>query len=397
MPTPSAPYSIDSSAAIDLVTELMGIPGKSGEEGQVAAAITRKLRKAGVAARAISHDGANRRSPVGGEVGNLIVKLPGNRRAPRRLLMAHIDTVPLCVGCRPVRRGGFIRSRDETTALGGDDRAGACVILTAALEISRQKLPHPPLTLFFPVQEEIGLYGARFVSISKLGRPAMGFNWDGGDPGLAVLGATGDYSIDVIIEGIASHAGGHPEEGVNAIAVASLAIADLTRNGWHGLIEKGRQRGTSNVGIINGGDATNVVTPRLVLRAEARSHDPKFRKKIVDAFERAFRQAAGQVRNTAGKTARVTFEANLKYESFVISESEPCVQTALAAVESIGRESGIRISNGGLDANWMFDHGIPTVTLGCGQQDIHTVNESLHVESYLQACRIGLQLATGGT
>ncbi len=179
--------------------------------------------------------------------------------------------------------------------------------------------------------------------------------------------------------------------------MASLAIADLTRNGWHGLIEKGRQRGTSNVGIVNGGDATNVVTPHLRLKAEARSHDPKFRRKIVNAFERAFRQAAGQLRNTAGKTARITFEATLKYESFVMSENEPCVQTALAAVESIGRESGIRISNGGLDANWMFDHGIPTVTLGCGQQDIHTVNESLHVESYLQACRIGLQLATGTT
>ena len=54
----------------------------------------------------------------------------------------------------------------------------------------------------------------------------------------------------------------------------------------------------------------------------------------------------------------------------------------------------MRISNGGLDANWMVAHGIPTVTLGCGQQDIHTVTESLHVESYLQACRIGLQLAT---
>ena len=79
----------------------------------------------------------------------------------------------------------------------------------------------------------------------------------------------------------------------------------------------------------------------------------------------------------------------------MLSENEPCVQTALSAVEAVGLEPGVRISNGGLDANWMVAHGIPTVTLGCGQQDIHTVNESLHVESYLQACRIGLQLATG--
>ena len=391
----SKPYSINNSDAVDLVTRLMAIPGKSGLEGEVAEAITTRLRDAGVPAAAILHDAANSRSPLGGEVGNLIVKLPGTLRAPRRLMMAHIDTVPLCVGCRPVRRGPLIESRDADTALGGDDRAGASVILNAVLEILRQDLPHPPLTLFFPIQEEVGLYGARHVSLSRLGKPRQGFNWDGGPPGLAVIGATGDYSIDVTIEGVASHAGGHPEDGISAIAVASRAIADLTENGWHGLIEKGRNRGTSNVGIINGGDATNVVTPRLTLKAEARSHDPKFRKRIVEEFKKAFQRAAAGIRNTARETAGVRFEAQLKYDSFVLSDKEPCVQTALAAVAAVGLEPGVRISNGGLDANWMVAHGIPTVTLGCGQQDIHTVNESLHVESYLQACRIGLQLATG--
>jgi len=45
----------------------------------------------------------------------------------------------------------------------------------------------------------------------------------------------------------------------------------------------------------------------------------------------------------------------------------------------------------------MIAHGLPTVTLGCGQQDIHTVNESLDIDSYLKACRIGLQVATGAS
>ena len=76
---------------------------------------------------------------------------------------------------------------------------------------------------------------------------------------------------------MASHAGVCPEQGVSAIAIASLAIADLVRGGWHGLVEKGKSRGTSNVGFIHGGEATNVVTDRVTLKAEARSHDPKFR------------------------------------------------------------------------------------------------------------------------
>ena len=393
----NAPYDIDEAAAVELVTELIGIPGKSGQEGQVVEAIRRRLRAAGVPAKAITTDSAHRRSPRGGETGNLIVRLPGSIRGSRRLMMAHLDTVPLCVGCRPVRRGNLIVSRDPDTALGGDDRAGASVVLTAILEILRQRLPHPPLTLFWPVQEEVGLYGARHVSISRLGRPRLGFNWDGGAPNLAVIGATGDYSIDVEITGIASHAGGHPDDGVSAIAIAGLAIAELTRDGWHGLVEKGRRRGTSNVGIIEAGDATNVVTPRLTLKAEARSHDPVFRKRIVEAYRRAFARAAGQVQNNAGDRGEISFNADLKYESFVMSPDEPCVAVAITAIESIGLPADTRISNGGLDANWMIAHGLPTVTLGCGQQDIHTVNESLDIDSYLKACRIGLQVATGAS
>ena len=394
--TNGAPY-FDETAAVRLVTEMMAIPGKSCEEGAIAAYIRHRLTEAGIPASAIIDDGANRRSPMGGEVGNTIVKLPGTVRGPRRLMMAHIDTVPLCVGAQPVRKGDYIHSKDKGTALGGDDRAGAAVVLNAILEIKRQNLRHPPLTLFWPIQEEIGLYGARFVSKSKLGNPKLCFNWDGREPDLVVTAATGDYAITIDIEGIASHAGGHPEQGVSAITIASKAIGDLHDNGWHGLVIKGRNAGSSNVGVIAGGDATNVVTPHLSLRAEARSHDPKFRKRIVDEFRKAFQRAAKSVKNHKGKTGKVTFNADLKYESFRLDDSTPCVQHALQAIEMVGLKGTTRTANGGLDANWLNEHGFPAATLGCGQEDIHTVNERLHVPSFLNACRIGLTLATGAT
>jgi tripeptide aminopeptidase len=386
---------IDDRAAVDLVMQMMAIPGKSGEERQVAEFIVARLREAGVPESAIAFDAAHRKSHIGGDVGNLIVRLPGTRRGPRRLLMAHIDTVPLCVGCQPVRRGAVIASRDPHTALGGDNRAGATVVLNTALTILGHKLPHPPLTLFFPVQEEIGLVGARHVSPAKLGKPQLCFNWDGGEPELATIGATGDNRLDIEIEGLASHAGAHPEDGVSAIAIAAKAIADLTDNGWHGLICKARNLGTSNVGVIHGGEATNVVTNKVTLRAETRSHDPKFRAKIVRAYRRAFEQAATSVRNAAGTSGRVRIDVHHAYESFKLPESEPCVQTALAAIRAVGLDPETRIANGGLDANWMTSHGYPTVTLGCGQDEIHTVKEVLHVKPFLQACRVGLVLGTG--
>ena len=112
------------------------------------------------------------------------------------------------------------------------------------------------LTFFFAVQEEVGLMGARFCDVKKLGAPKLCFNWDGGAPEKLTVGATGAYRLFIDVHGIASHAGVAPEKGVSAIAIAALAIADLARGGWHGLIQKGKFSGTSNVGVISGGDAS---------------------------------------------------------------------------------------------------------------------------------------------
>src|SRR5439155_21250788 len=156
-------------------------------------------------------------------------------KGPRRMLSAHMDTVPICVGSQPKVHGEFVRSSNPNSGLGADDRAGAATILTAALEILENKLSHPPLTFCWFIQEEVGLQGARFVQKSLLGKPAMCFNWDGGASEKVTIGATGGYRMTIEVEGLASHAGVYPERGVSAIAIASLAIADLARDGWHGL------------------------------------------------------------------------------------------------------------------------------------------------------------------
>jgi tripeptide aminopeptidase len=298
----------DRQAALEIVLELMAIPGESGREGAVVQAITRRLLDAGARAEDIRSDDAHRRSILPGEVGNLVFKLRGTVRGPRRMLMAHLDTVPLCVGSKPKLEGGWVRSADATTGLGADDRAGASVVLATALAILHHGLPHPPLTFFWPVQEEIGLHGARNARLSLLGKPKLAFNWDGGPAEKLTVGATGAFRLKITIQGRASHAGGAPERGVSAIAIAGLAIADLQRTGWHGLIRKGRHSGTSNIGIIHGGAATNVVTPSVEVRAEARSHDPAFRSRIVKAIEKAFTRAAREVRSCDNHTGRVEIE-----------------------------------------------------------------------------------------
>ncbi|QDS97168.1 M20/M25/M40 family metallo-hydrolase [Adhaeretor mobilis] len=380
--------------AENLLMRLLAVPGPSGDERAVVKFISKELQKAGVPAKAISLDDAHHQSKLGGKIGNLVVKLPGTVRGPRRMLSAHMDTVPICQGARPVREGRRIDSADEHTGLGGDDRCGCGVVLSTAIEILRGDLPHPPLTFLWTVQEEVGLHGARNVKLGMLGKPKLAFNFDGSHAQRLIIGATGGYRMKIIVKGVASHAGGHPERGVSAVSIAALAISDLVSKGWHGLIEKGKNRGTSNVGVIQGGQATNVVTDHVELRAEARSHDPKFRMRIVKEIEKAFQRAARKVRNTDRETGSVMFEGQIDYEAFQLAKNEPCLLAAKAAVKAEELEADLAIANGGLDANWLSARGIPTVSLGCGQNDIHTIDEWVNLDEYALACRVALRLAT---
>jgi tripeptide aminopeptidase len=386
-----------SSDELALVKKLMSIPGKSGQEAQVARFIEQELWKAGVAKTAIKFDAAHKRTPIDGQIGNLAVQIPGTMRGPRRLLMAHMDTVPVCVGSQPVQRGSLLRSANPKTGLGADNRAGVAVVLNTALRILRDKPEHPPLTCLWTVQEEIGLHGARNVRLGMLGKPKLAFNWDGGSPAKLTIGATGGYRMAITVRGIASHAGNAPEAGVSAIAIASVAIAELQASGWHGLIIKKGKRGTANVGVIQGGNATNVVTDEVVIRAEARSHDPKFRKQIVSAIERAFGRAVCKVKNSKGQTGSVEIGGSLDYESFQLDKAEPCVMAAEQAVRCTGAQPVFSVTNGGVDANWMVLHGIPTTTLGCGQVNPHMTSEALNIGEFRKACKIAWHLATDGS
>lgn len=385
---------VSDAEALDWVCQLMALPGASGSEGAVMAWIADRLRAEGLPKGSLRHDSAHKRSAHGGEIGNAILALPGRRGAPRRLLTAHADTVPICVGSKPRVKGGLVESSDPATGLGADDRAGTAVLLATAIGLLRSGATHPPVTFAWLVQEEVGMYGARNLATGWLGSPKLCFNFDGGSPSKLTVGATGGYRMEITVSGVPSHAGVAPEKGVSAVAIASLAVADLVENGWHGLVEKKGKRGTSNVGVIRGGAATNVVTDRVTLRAEARSHDRPFRERIVREIESAFRRAAKRVVSSEGKRGSVAFDGRLDYEAFRLREDDPSLAAATATLQELGVEPVLAVTDGGLDANWLAHHGLPAVSIGCGQRNIHTVEERLDIAEFQFARELAWRLAT---
>jgi tripeptide aminopeptidase len=307
--------------------------------------------------------------------------------------------VPLCAGAVPEKKGNRIVPKGKT-ALGGDNRTGVGTLVTLATTLMKQGLPHPPLTLLFTVREESGLWGARFVDLNDLGNPSMGFNVDGPSPREITIGATGAERWEIEIFGKAAHAGGHPERGISSSVVFSLALAEVFKGGWFGKIKKAGKEGTSNIGPIgddrgrSAGQATNVVTDYLKAYGESRSHDTAFNKQITQAYKDAFQKAAQRVTNHEGKKAKVKFTARRDYYPFRLKETSPVVRAAQAAAGRMGWETTLRITNGGLDANWMVRNGVPTITLGAGQNNVHTIDEFVDVQNYLDGCRYALALVT---
>ncbi len=390
---------VDEKAAVDHLMKFLSVEGITGREAAIAAAVSEELKSVGVPASAIRFDSAHKRIPVPTQTGNLIVDLPGTRAGPRLAFATHLDTVPLCAGAKPKREGNRIVS-DGTTALGGDNRTGCAVLVTLAETLLKHKLPYPPVTLLFTVREESGLHGARELDLADLGGATMCFNVDGRLAAELIVGAVGQQNWEAEIFGKASHAGVAPEKGISAILVAAAALMEAHRGGWFGKVVKPGGAGTSNPGIFSGkdgkaaGDATNVVTDYVHIKGEARSPDAKFAAAIAAAYGEAFEKAGAMVKDAGGETAKVKFKAQAAYPPFNLSKDAAVVKHAKRSVESIGLKPTTLFSNGGLDANWFVKHGLPTVTIGAGQYEIHTVKEYVDVAEFINGCRLAVALAT---
>jgi tripeptide aminopeptidase len=397
MSTSSVP--LDVAAAEEHLMRFLSVEGVTGHEAAIAEAVSDALRKVGVPASAIRFDDANTRIPLPTETGNLIVDLPGTRPGPRLLFSTHLDTVPLCAGVKPRREGGRIVS-DGTTALGGDARTGVALLVVLAETLIKNKLPHPPITLLFTVREESGLHGARELKPEELGGAVMCINVDGQLASDLIVGAVGQENWEVEIKGRASHAGVAPEKGISATMVGALALAEAKRAGWFGKVVKGDDRGTSNVGIFGGkegkpaGDATNVVTDFVYIKGEARSPSEAFATTIAEGYKEAFARAQAEVTDHEGVPAEVTFTHTPSYPSFKLDKDSAVVERAEKAVKMLGMQPKLLFSNGGLDANWLDKHGVPTITIGAGQAEIHTIKEYVNLAEYEKGCRLGILMAT---
>lgn len=369
---------------------LVQIDSVSREEGVIAHEIKKILESLG--AQTFVDDAGDK---IGGNTGNLIAKLKGNTQAPPLLLNAHMDTVEPGRGVKAVLQNGVFTS-DGTTILGADDKSAIAILLETLNILIENDLQYGPLELVFTVCEEIGLQGAKHLDLSAFAA-TYGFALDATDTEGVVTRAPSANHLEFTIHGKDAHAGAAPEKGINAISLASKAIAKL---------ELGRidQETTCNIGIIEGGNATNIVPKLVKVKGEARSHDEEKLNTITNKMVSSFNEVIEIYKNLNPNDQLPRVEINVKHDfpRTHIPDDHTVVKLATRAAENLGRTMKTKVSGGGADANIFFEKGIYIGVLGTGMRDMHTVRESVKIddmvrtiELLLEIIRLNSQMETG--
>ncbi|MCI1734798.1 MAG: peptidase T [Bacilli bacterium] len=110
--------------------------------------------------------------------------------------------------------GHHVIHTDGNTLLGGDDKAGIAIIMTALSEILANNIAHRPLEIIFTTDEEIGA-DAEHVSM-ELVKSLYGYTVDGGPDALISTETFTAFSMDVSVTGKSIHPGSAKDKMVNA-------------------------------------------------------------------------------------------------------------------------------------------------------------------------------------
>ncbi|MGI9554241.1 MAG: M20/M25/M40 family metallo-hydrolase [Thermodesulfobacteriota bacterium] len=323
---------------------------------------------------------------VGGDVGNLLVQLKGNSsEAPPFFLSSHMDTVNPGIGIKPKIEDGIMKS-DGTTILGADDKSGLSIIVEVLRTLKEQDIPHGDIEVAFTICEEIGLLGAKYFDTARL-KSDYGIVLDSSTPDRLVLKCPSSDYLTVRVHGLEAHAGLCPENGINAIKIASEAISNMT-------IGRIDNETTANIAIIQGGVATNIVPNLITVTGEARSHDNDKLDKQVQHMCDCFQQAAANysvVLEGEKKTPTIDIDINRVYEKMDVSSSAKVTNMVNMAVSNLGHSIEHHTTGGGCDANYFNNNGIECVNLGTGMYELHTVNEYLILDEFYRSADIVLE------
>ncbi len=367
---------INQVRLIDTFTKLVSIDSPSYSERQMGDYVKSKLQKFGML---VIEDGAGEK--IGGNCGNIYGYLKGNTDRKPLMFCAHLDTVEPSRGkVAVIRQDGKITSRGNTV-LGADDLTGVASILEALQVITENNLPHGPIEVLFTVAEEVYCKGSAEFEFAKVMSEEVYVLDLHGRVGTAAYTAPSILAFTARVRGKSSHAGFAPEKGIHAISAAADAI---------GMIPMGHidEETTVNVGMITGGNATNIVPDSCVVKGEVRSLSHEKALKQVEYVKTQFEHSAF----AAGAT--VEFEMIIASKAYETPTYHPVVTRFEKACGKLGLPVMLTKTIGGSDNNVIAQNGIVGIVLANAMNQCHACDEFTTVEELARSAALTLALMT---
>ena len=365
-------------------TTLCEIDSPSKQEGRVAAYLKTIFTEMG--AEVFEDDSASR---TGSDCGNLFMRFPdGGLNKEPVFFNCHMDTVIPATGVK-VRREGEVFTSAGDTVLGSDDKAGIAALIEVMQTLQENNIPYGPVEYIYTTCEEVGLLGVKALDPSNI-RAKIGYALDSSGINRVIVGAPAANRIIAEIKGLAAHAGLNPEKGISAIHLAAKAIARLD-------LGKLDSESTANIGLIEGGTATNIIPESAVVKGEVRSHNldklEAYIKKIKNIFQEEVDNWSDTA-NTADGKPSLDFRVIEDYPVMKLDRNSGVIKRVEAAASTLGTELAYVIAGGGSDANIFNKYSLQCAILSTGMDRVHSTHETIKLSDMVLTADLIMAILT---
>jgi len=376
--------SINQERLASVFTTLCEIDSPPKQEGRVAEYLKSLFTE--MDAEVFEDDSA---SITGSDCGNLFVRFHdgGLDREPV-FFNCHMDTVLPATGVKVKREGEVFTSAGDTV-LGSDDKAGIASLIEVMRTLQEKHIPYGPVEYVFTTCEEVGLLGVKALDPSFI-HAKIGFALDSSGINRVVVGAPAANRITAEIKGLASHAGLSPENGISAIHLAAKAIARLK-------LGKLDQESTANIGLIEGGTATNIIPETVLVQGEVRSHTVSLLEEYTEHIKSVFQNEVDNWSDPDGNVAgrpSLDFKIINDYPVMKLDRESAVIKRLEAASVSLDRELDYVVAGGGSDANIFNGYSLQCAILSTGMDKVHSTRETIKLSDMALTADIVMAILT---
>ncbi|WP_417239075.1 peptidase T [Celeribacter halophilus] len=352
------------------------------------------------------------------EYGTVLATIPATAEGPTIGFLAHVDTAPQfnATGVKPrvikgynggditypdnpalvlspaeypylaEKQGHDIITASGTTLLGGDDKAGVAIIMTAAKHLLQNPdIKHGPIRIAFTPDEEIGRGVAK--ALPKDLAADFAYTFDGGEVGEIVYETFSADGAEITVKGVSIHPGQAKDKLVNAIHLASKIIQTLPQSVMTPEVTGGTEGFIHATDMVGGSSEMKITLILRDFEREGLAEKGEIVRKVCDAV------AATEPR------AEITCEITPQYRNmrYWLEKDMTPVDLARTACRKLGIEPVSVPIRGGTDGSRLTEMGVPTPNLFTGMQNIHGPLEWISVQDMAVATKLCLELASLAT